>query len=313
MSSDFGSKRLQIEATIKGHVFLATVVFFTAIFSVNLALGARQNQPKIHSHLSGQQGEVLLVKIPELLSPLRVEGKFLNRSVLFFPWKNNQYAGLVGIDMQDPPGMQDFVVEVEYPDQTKRLKFTILVLEKIYPVQHLNLPNEMVDLDQKTLVRVGVESKKIRQVFKGVALERFWSGSFIEPVQGRVSGRFGSQRVINGRPRSPHSGEDIAAPEGTPVVAMNSGIVQLTMDHFFTGKGVIIDHGLGLFSMYFHLSRVDVELGERVKKGSVIGSVGATGRATGPHLHWGIRLNGSRVDPYSLQKISNAQITLRSN
>ena len=312
MNRDLARRRPQ-GATIKGRVLVATVVLFAHIFPISLSLSARQDQQGIPSQLSGKQGEVLLVRIPVQASPLRVEGKFLNRLVPFFPGGNNHYAGLVGIEMQAPPGAQDLVVEAHYPDRTKRVTMTVRVLKENYPVQRLKLPDQMVDLDQKTLVRVRAESKEIQQVFRGVASERFWSGKFIEPIQGRVSGRFGSQRIINGQPRSPHSGEDIAAPEGTPVEAMNNGVVRLTMDHFFTGKGVIIDHGLGLFSMYFHLSAVQVEPKERVKKGQVIGKVGATGRATGPHLHWGVRLNGSRVDPYSLKNISVDEVSPRTN
>jgi murein DD-endopeptidase MepM/ murein hydrolase activator NlpD len=106
--------------------------------------------------------------------------------------------------------------------------------------------------------------------------------------------------VINGQSRRPHSGEDISAPLGTPVLAINEGTVQLVADHFFSGKSIVVDHGLGLYSMYFHLSSVVVQAGERVAKAQVIGAVGASGRASGPHLHWGVRLNGARVNPLSL-------------
>jgi murein DD-endopeptidase MepM/ murein hydrolase activator NlpD len=111
-------------------------------------------------------------------------------------------------------------------------------------------------------------------------------------------------RMITGQPRTPHNGEDIAAESGTVVVAMNDGIARLTVDHFFSGKGVLLDHGLGLYSMYFHLSEILVREGDPVARGQEIGKVGATGRATGPHLHWGVRLNGARVDPYALLQLS---------
>ncbi|MCA9479450.1 MAG: M23 family metallopeptidase, partial [Nitrospira sp.] len=127
-----------------------------------------------------------------------------------------------------------------------------------------------------------------------------WNGPFLEPVNGKITGVFGSRRIINGQPRRPHSGEDIAAPKGTPVLAINSGTVSLAVDHFFSGKGVVLDHGLGVFSMYFHLSEINVQNGQPVQKGEAIGKVGASGRATGPHLHWGVRVNGSRVNPFAL-------------
>lgn len=250
--------------------------------------------------LRGKQGEVLFVTVPIQERPDRVTGKFLQRTLTFFPHQNNTYAGLLGLDMQDQPGQYALTIHVVYPQRTERRHVSVLVLKEVYPEQRLTLPKAMVDLDQKTLVRVKAESQALRQAFESVVPRPLWKGRFLEPVRGQISGRFGSRRIINGQPRSPHSGEDVAAPEGTPVAAMNHGIVRLTINHFFTGKGVIVDHGLGLFSMYFHLSSVDVEQNQTVRKGQMIGKVGSTGRATGPHLHWGVRLNGARVDPYSL-------------
>lgn len=248
----------------------------------------------------GKQGEVLFVTVPVQERPDRVTGKFLQRTLTFFPHRNDAYAGLLGLDMQDQPGQYALTVHVVYPQRTERRQVSVLVLKEVYPEQRLTLPKAMVDLDQKTLVRVKAESQALRRAFEGGVPRPLWKGRFLEPVRGRISGRFGSRRIINGQPRSPHSGEDVAAPEGTPVAAMNHGIVRLTINHFFTGRGVIVDHGLGLFSMYFHLSSVDVEQNQTVRKGQTIGKVGSTGRATGPHLHWGVRLNGARVDPYSL-------------
>lgn len=248
----------------------------------------------------GKQGEVLFVTVPVQERPDRVTGKFLQRTLTFFPHRNDAYAGLLGLDMQEQPGQYVLTIHVVYPQRTERRQVSVLVLKEVYPEQRLTLPKAMVDLDQKTLVRVKAESQALRRAFEGGVPRPLWKGRFLEPVRGRISGRFGSRRIINGQPRSPHSGEDVAAPEGTPVAAMNHGIVRLTINHFFTGRGVIVDHGLGLFSMYFHLSSVDVEQNQTVRKGQTIGKVGSTGRATGPHLHWGVRLNGARVDPYSL-------------
>jgi murein DD-endopeptidase MepM/ murein hydrolase activator NlpD len=114
---------------------------------------------------------------------------------------------------------------------------------------------------------------------------------------GILSGLYGSARVLNGQPRAPHLGVDVSAPEGTPIVAPTDGVVVLIADQFLTGNTVMIDHGLGLTSVYAHLSRVDVAPGEQVKAGTQIGLMGKTGRATGPNLHWGVHLNGVAVDP----------------
>lgn len=110
-------------------------------------------------------------------------------------------------------------------------------------------------------------------------------------------GRFGARRIVDGEPRSPHGGADYGASEGTAVRAAADGVVALVADHFFSGRSVFVDHGDGLVSMYFHLSRVDVEIGREIREGDVVGAVGSTGRAKGPHLHFGVRWHASRVDP----------------
>ena len=280
---------------------VALVLVLASVFPVSLLFKeGPQSSVGADGQLSGKQGEVVLVTVPVRDRPDRVEGRFLKRTLTFFPVKEKIYAGLLGLDMQDRPGRYELTIEIIYPQRTERRSLSVLVMKEQYPEQRLTLPSRMVDLDQKTLARVKTESKAVHEAFAAFVPHLLWKGRFVEPVRGKISGRFGSRRVINGQPRKPHSGEDIAAPEGTPVVAMNDGVVRLTADHFFSGKGVIVDHGLGLFSMYFHLSGVSVKHGQVVKKGQEIGKVGSTGRATGPHLHWGVRLNGSRVDPYSL-------------
>ena len=284
---------------------VALVLVLASVFPVSLFFKeGLQYSVGADGQVSGKQGDVLLVTIPIRDRPDRVEGQFLKRRLTFFPVTEQTYAGLLGLDMQDRPGRYELTIEIVYPQRTERRSLSVLVMKEEYPEQRLTLPSKMVDLDKKTLARVETESKAVHEAFAGFVPHPLWKGRFMEPVQGKISGRFGSRRVINGQPRKPHSGEDIAAPEGTPVLAMNDGMVRLAADHFFSGKGVIVDHGLGLFSMYFHLSSVDVKHGQVVKKGQVIGKVGATGRATGPHLHWGVRLNGSRVDPYSLLELS---------
>lgn len=134
----------------------------------------------------------------------------------------------------------------------------------------------------------------------------FWSEGFILPVEGRISGHFGNQRIFNGVPKSPHSGTDIAAPEGTPVKASAAGKVVLSgKDYFYTGNMVIIDHGHQLQTIYAHLKDATVVAGDDVRQGDIIGHVGKTGRATGPHLHWGASLNNVRFRPHSLLDLAD--------
>ena len=282
---------------------IAAVILLASVFPVDLFPNAPHEIQGADGQYSGKQGQVLLIRVRTEDGAGDVTGRFLGRSIPFFPdsdGRSDEAVGLLGIDMQDKPGTHELTVEVRERDVTRRLSYSVLVLKESYPVQHLTLPSEQVDLDEESLLRVKAEQERVKALLQGVLRERLWDGPFVEPVQGEVSGAFGRTRVINGQARSPHNGEDITAPMGTPVVAMNDGIARLTVDHFFSGKGVFVDHGLGLYSMYFHLSEVLVKDGETVRQGQVIGKVGATGRATGPHLHLGVRINGARVNPFSL-------------
>ena len=283
-------------------VIMATVLL-ASVFPVDLLPSAPQALQGADGQYSGKQGQVLLVRVPTGTDRTDVTGRFLGRTVPFFPARGDRAkgaVGLLGIDMQDKPGMHELMVEVHGHGATRRLSYNVLVIKESYPVQHLTLPSEQVDLDDESLVRVKVEQEQVQAVLQGMSRERLWDSPFLEPVHGEVAGAFGRTRIINGQARSPHNGEDISAPPGTPVVAMNDGVARLTVDHFFSGKGVFLDHGLGLYSMYFHLAEVLVQDGTVVKRGQPIGKVGATGRATGPHLHLGVRLNGARVNPYAL-------------
>ena len=162
----------------------------------------------------------------------------------------------------------------------------------------------MVDLDAKTLERVNQEAKRLQALFQTFRNERLWRGAFICPVEGGLSSAFGLSRMMNGQRRSPHTGVDFETEEGTPVWACNRGVVVLSDQLFFSGKSVILDHGWGFYSMYFHLSEARVGEGDRVSRGAMVGRVGSTGRSTEPHLHWAIRIRGARVDPFSLLELT---------
>ena len=272
----------------------------TSIFPFQIVSGVERHLPSAEDRFSGKQGEILWIEVPVNSPQASVSGTLLKRKIPFFRITDTSFAAIVGIDMQDPPGVQELRISVQTTDQTEHLIYSVKIAKEKYAVQHLKLPKNKVDLDSKTLKRVRLEQKEMANAFHHVGTHPLWDGAFLEPTKGRVTGRFGSRRVINGQTKRPHSGEDIAAPEGTLVHAINQGTVVATVDHFFSGKGVIIDHGVGLFSMYFHLSEIDVQPGQSLKKGDPLGKVGSTGRATGPHLHWGIRLNGARVNPYAL-------------
>ncbi len=212
------------------------------------------------------------------------------------------WHGFVSADLRAKPGIYHILIKL-HPSGRKK-DIDIKITEKKYGVRLLTLPKKMVDLDAQTLKRVREESGKMKKLWVAPFATPLWEGPFIRPVPGEVVGPFGRSSIINEQPRSPHSGVDLRAKRGTPIKVMNNGKVALIGDHFFTGLTVVIDHGGGIQSMYFHLDENLVKEGQRVTRGELIGLVGSTGRATGPHLHLGVRVNGARVDPLGLTKIS---------
>ncbi|MBI2205357.1 MAG: M23 family metallopeptidase [Candidatus Rokubacteria bacterium] len=234
-----------------------------------------------------------------------LEGSVAGVPLRFFPYADGQ-AAMVGIDLETKAGSHPWrIAAIEpgvAPPQTAR--GTIRILGREFFVQRLTLPQHMVDLDPETERRAVDESARLRTLYRTVTVERLWRGRFTRPVGGQEQGTgFGARRIINGKPRMPHAGIDYAAPRGTPVVASNAGRVALVADYFFPGRLLVLDHGLGLYTLYFHLDTVSVAEGEVVDRGQPIGTVGATGRATGPHLHFGAQLGSARFDPAALLEL----------
>lgn len=197
---------------------------------------------------------------------------------------------------------------IEHPDGGRTEK-ELRVAVRIYPVQRIDgLPERQVTPPPEDMVRIKDDGVRIAEVRRVDSDRRGFASGFMWPVEGRVSGVFGSQRILNGKPRRPHNGVDVVSSTGTPVVACADGAVALVhQDMFFTGRTVLIDHGHGLTSVYAHLDDIRVKPGERVVKGARIGSVGRTGRVTGPHLHWGVSLFGTHLDPALLVGPMEAQ------
>ena len=181
-------------------------------------------------------------------------------------------------------------------------KKSFSVKNKEYLIERIDgLRKNKVVPGKNEIQKIKDDQKKIRESKKIGSKKKFFGKEFSLPVEGRISGFFGSQRILNKKPRSPHNGIDIAASKGTPIVSPSSGIVKLIEhDMFFTGKTLIIDHGLGLISIFAHLNDIMVSQNQEIKKGETIGTIGMTGRATGPHLHWGVYLQNIPVDPMSL-------------
>lgn len=253
-----------------------------------------------------KQGEACLIRALGPATMKSVEGTFRGeRLPMAFVSSRGAYEGLLGIDMNMSPGRYEMnVVATGGDNKVLSALLPLKVGKADFGIQVLSLPPSMVDLDARTLERVNREAKRLEALFRGVRGERLWGGPFLRPVQGELSSTFGLRRIINGQPRSSHTGVDVQAREGTPVLACSHGVVVLVDELFFSGKSVILDHGWALYSMYFHLSEALVKEGDRIERGAILGRVGSTGRSTRPHLHWGVKLNGARVDPLSLLPLS---------
>jgi murein DD-endopeptidase MepM/ murein hydrolase activator NlpD len=208
--------------------------------------------------------------------------------------QGDAWLAIVGIGLSVEPG--EYHVDVQQPAGGEQpLPFTVSA--KDYAVQQLKVPPGQVNLSPENEARVKRETEKVRAALDGFSPEVPSTLRLDQPVPGRRSSSFGLRRMFNGESRNPHSGMDIAAPTGTPIKAPLAGRVVDVGSYFFNGNNVLVDHGRGLVTMYCHLSKIGVEVGQELKRGDVLGEVGATGRVTGPHLHWGVSLNGSMVDP----------------
>jgi murein DD-endopeptidase MepM/ murein hydrolase activator NlpD len=217
------------------------------------------------------------------------------------------WSGLIGIDLETNAGTYPVDVVVTSVDaRTLSASYTLNVVTKQFPTRRLRVAPVYVDPPAAERRRIAADAQRLNALFeKTTRRERI--GPFQAPVDVRPRDSFGARSIFNGQPRSPHSGADFGAPTGTKVAAPAAAVVVLADDLFFTGLTVVLDHGIGLYSVLAHLSTMSVTTGDAVNRGDVVGGVGATGRTTGPHLHWSTRLNGARVDPMSLVEILAAR------
>ncbi len=210
------------------------------------------------------------------------------------------FEALAGIDLAEAPGRHTLTVMATRGGVALRADVELEVRERAFPLQSFNVPKEKDVQDPVLARRIEEEARTFRERIDAPPSTPSWSAPFQPPVPGFAPSHFGARRVINGEPRNPHTGGDMTLPAGTPVHAVADGRVVFSGEQFFGGNELLVDHGGGVFSMYFHLSERSVSEGQLVRRGERIGSVGATGRATGPHLHFGLRVTGARVDPAAL-------------
>jgi murein DD-endopeptidase MepM/ murein hydrolase activator NlpD len=256
--------------------------------------------------LALEPGQIILVRLLQAPDIRKVTIRFGDAVSELSPRAETLEAfALIGLDLGLKPGPYDFEMTALLQDgRTENLKHRILVGERDFPVKKLWVKEEFVRPPAEVQDRIQREAEILEIAYSVSSGRWLGEGLFERPHPGEMNPNFGEKRIYNNVPRSTHSGVDIAAPFGSPVKASNSGRVVLARDLYFSGKTVIIDHGLGLFTFYCHFSRLQVRRGDMVKKGTLIALAGSTGRSTGPHLHWGVRLQGSRVDPAALLSLA---------
>jgi murein DD-endopeptidase MepM/ murein hydrolase activator NlpD len=248
------------------------------------------------------QGDAILLMLSCPDPTQSILGEWRGKTFSFYREKNRAvFSSLIGIDLEEIPGKKTIILNIHgVKGNSSQMPVNFTVSKKDFPVQRLTLPSNMVFLSPDSLARVKREKASVDRLWDLPAVEKKWKKTFIMPVRGTVLSPFGVRRFINNAPRSPHTGIDLRAKAGTPVLASSDGIVAMISELFFAGKAVFLDHGMGIITMYFHLSEVHVKESEKVAQGQILGRVGQTGRASGPHLHWGVRIHGNRIDPLSL-------------
>jgi murein DD-endopeptidase MepM/ murein hydrolase activator NlpD len=269
---------------IKKHLLILLFIFFSTSFIIAQSY-------KLYG--KAEPGNIMIGKVEG------VKEIFLDDTKLQVD-KNGIF--IFGFD-RDAKGTHTLLIK--YNNSKEEIK-KIKLPKRNYVVQKLKIAEKYVTPPKEELDRIEGESQQMKAARSevGKVEDAFFANGFIIPSKGRISGVFGSQRILNGVPKNPHNGIDIAADEGTPVYATSDGIVRLAGNNFYyNGNFILLDHGQGLTSVYLHMSKLLVKTGDTVKKGDKIGEVGSTGRSTSAHLHWGVQWYGKRIDPISLLEI----------
>ncbi len=260
-----------------------------------------------------RQGSLQLVEVTSAVPLGDVTGQWDDNEVPF--WKHETTANkdldtrraLLGIDLDHATGPGNFTISLKTTGgESSTCTVNLTVKPGHFAIEALKVAPQFVEPNPEQLARAQAEQKHLRQIYATLTPEKLWSGKFCIPIRGATTGgNFGKRRVLNGEPSSPHSGVDIAAPAGTAIHAAQRGRVVLAEPLYFSGNTVVVDHGLGVYTLYAHLSAFDTKVGDTLEAGQILGKVGDTGRVTGPHLHWGLTVNRARVNAPDILKLLN--------
>jgi len=282
------------------------------LFAVSLAwlTAAIPQTPSLvvsHKARAVAPGEVVLVDVRGSGALQDVRGEWLGQPILFYRIEPRRWQGIAPIDLAAHAGRQTLVVRAKTEQGLDlHTEYPITIAARTFPARRITVDPRFANPPDEELTRIEQERKTVEAIFAKPSSERLWSGAFVAPVPGASTSSFGRRTILNGESRGQHTGTDFQAAAGTPVVAPNRGRVVLAADQYFPGRTVIIDHGLGLYSYLAHLSEFSVAEGDIVERGQRIGLSGATGRVTGPHLHWTMRIGPARVDPLSLVTVTKS-------
>jgi murein DD-endopeptidase MepM/ murein hydrolase activator NlpD len=243
-----------------------------------------------------QPGELVVLSIALPQHADRAFVRAFDRDVVTFADGDRQWRALVGIDLDVTPGTYPVTVDAG----GLHARYDLSVAPHRFPTRRLTVDEAFVTPPASEEARIARDAQLLADAWKSPAPQRLWTDRFVRPVPGTANSAFGSRSIFNGKARTPHGGADFMSPGGTPIHAPNAGRVVIARNLYFSRNTVVIDHGLGLFSMLAHMSVMDVHEGDSVTADQIVGRVGATGRVTGAHLHWAIRAGGARVDPLAV-------------
>ena len=274
------------------------LVYFTAVGRPDASQAAKPITVTA-TPASARPGDLVVLTIVTSTPVESVRVRAFDRDLPSFAINKTTFSVLVGIDLAVVPGTYRIAIE----SGAARTMFSLLVTARKFATRTLNVDPAFVNPPPSAVPRIQREAKELEGLWQSSMSPKLWEGAFVAPVPQPANSAFGTRTILNGEPKSPHSGADFGSPTGTPIKAPNAGRIILADSLYYTGNTIVIDHGLGLFSLFAHLSEIGVHAEDIVKTGEVVGAVGATGRVTGPHLHWSVRVNGARVDPVSLLQV----------
>lgn len=245
---------------------------------------------------TARPGDVVVLTIRGIGADEMLHVRAFDRDLPSFSISQGSRRALAGVDLEVRPG--SYTITAQAGD--RQAAHILRVVPRVFATRRLTVDPAFVNPPESERARIERERARLEELWGTWTDQKLWDGAFAPPVPERPNSAFGTRSILNGEPRSPHGGADFPSPAGTPIKAPNAGRIVLADTLYFTGNTVVLDHGLGLYSLFAHMTEMNVHPSDAVGTGDVLGTVGSTGRVTGPHLHWAVRLAGARVDPVSL-------------